>query len=75
MTGLLERDILVISQRAKLIEMTNEYRILDPEGEEVGAIHENGLVEIQEAAPVRQRRRSVPDAPPFRLRGRRLEAA
>ena len=36
MTGLLDRDILVISQRAKLIEMTNEYRILDPVGEEVG---------------------------------------
>jgi hypothetical protein len=35
-TGLLERDVLVISQKAKLIEMTNEYRILDPEGEEVG---------------------------------------
>src|SRR6476660_6252860 len=42
MTGLLERDILVISQRAKLIEMTNEYRILDPEGEEVGTIRESG---------------------------------
>src|SRR6476661_9035190 len=42
MTGLLERDILVISQRAKLIEMTNEYRILDPKGEEVGAIREKG---------------------------------
>jgi uncharacterized protein YxjI len=40
MTGLLERDILVISQKAKLIEMTNEYRILDPEGDEVGAIRE-----------------------------------
>jgi uncharacterized protein YxjI len=39
-TGLLERDVLVISQKAKLIEMTNEYRILDPEGEEVGAIRE-----------------------------------
>jgi len=39
-TGLLERDILVISQRAKLIEMTNEYRILDPAGEEVGEIRE-----------------------------------
>jgi hypothetical protein len=35
-TGLLERDVLVISQKAKLIEMTNEYRILDPEGEQVG---------------------------------------
>jgi hypothetical protein len=42
MTGLLERDMLVISQKAKLIEMTNEYRILDPEGEEVGAIRQEG---------------------------------
>lgn len=40
--GLLQRDVLVISQKAKLIEMTNEYRILDPEGEEVGAIREEG---------------------------------
>src|SRR5439155_17929983 len=42
MTSLLQRDVLVISQKAKLIEMTNEYRILDPEGEEVGAIREEG---------------------------------
>ena len=42
MTTLLERDVLVISQKAKLIEMTNEYRILDPEGEEVGAIRQEG---------------------------------
>ena len=42
MTGLLERDILVISQKAKLIEMTNEYRILDPQGDEVGAIRQEG---------------------------------
>jgi uncharacterized protein YxjI len=42
MTGLLERDVLVISQKAKLIEMTNEYRILDPDGEEVGAIRQEG---------------------------------
>ena len=40
MMGLLERDVLVISQKAKLIEMTNEYRILDPVGEEVGVIRE-----------------------------------
>jgi uncharacterized protein YxjI len=42
MTELLQRDILVISQKAKLIEMTNEYRILDPEGEQVGAIRQEG---------------------------------
>ena len=42
MTTLLERDVLVISQKAKLIEMTNEYRILDPDGAEVGAIRQEG---------------------------------
>ena len=42
MTGLLERDVLVISQKAKLIEMTDEYRILDPEGVEVGSIRQEG---------------------------------
>ena len=36
MTGLLEHDVLVISQKAKLIEMTNEYRMLDPEGARSG---------------------------------------
>jgi uncharacterized protein YxjI len=42
MTGLLERDVLVISQKAKIIEMTNEYRILDPDGQEVGSIRQEG---------------------------------
>jgi uncharacterized protein YxjI len=42
MMGLLERDVLVISQKAKLIEMTDEYRILDPEGVEVGSIRQEG---------------------------------
>ena len=42
MMGLLERDVLVISQKAKLIEMTNEYWILDPEGAEVEAIRQEG---------------------------------
>jgi uncharacterized protein YxjI len=40
--GLLERDVLVISQKAKIIEMTNEYRILDEAGEQVGAIRQEG---------------------------------
>lgn len=42
MAGLLERDVLVISQKAKIIEMTNEYRILDEAGEQVGAIRQEG---------------------------------
>jgi uncharacterized protein YxjI len=42
MSDLLTRDVLVISQKAKLVELTNEYKILDPEGAEIGAIREEG---------------------------------
>ncbi len=42
MAGLLERDVLVISQKPKLIEMTNEYRILDEAGEQLGTIRQEG---------------------------------
>lgn len=40
MTDLLSHDVLVISQKAKVIEMTNEYRIFDRDGAEIGAIRE-----------------------------------
>jgi uncharacterized protein YxjI len=42
MSDLLTRDVLVINQKAKLIELTNEYRILDPEGNQIGTIREEG---------------------------------
>jgi uncharacterized protein YxjI len=42
MSDLLARDVLVINQKAKLIELTNEYRILDPEGNQLGVIREEG---------------------------------
>jgi uncharacterized protein YxjI len=42
MSELLEHDVLVISQKAKLIELTNEYRILDEAGAQVGVIREEG---------------------------------
>src|SRR5919198_1202961 len=42
MSDLLTRDVLVISQKAKLIELTNEYKIMDPEGTQIGTIKEEG---------------------------------
>jgi uncharacterized protein YxjI len=42
MSGLLTRDVLVINQKAKLVELTNEYRILDQEGNQIGVIREEG---------------------------------
>ena len=42
MSELLQRDVLVINQRAKLFEMTNEYRITDEAGTQVGTIREEG---------------------------------
>jgi uncharacterized protein YxjI len=40
MSDLLSHDVIVFSQKAKVIEMTDEYRILDEEGTEIGAIRE-----------------------------------
>lgn len=42
MSDLLQRDVLVINQKAKLIEVTNEYKILDETGNQVGLIREEG---------------------------------
>ena len=40
--GLVDRDVLVISQKPKLIEMTNEYTISDPDGTTIGTIRQEG---------------------------------
>ena len=42
MTALLEAERLVISQKAKLIELTNQYMIRDAEGNELGYVQEEG---------------------------------
>lgn len=42
MSDLLSHDVLVFSQKAKVIEMTDEYRILDDAGNEIGTIREVG---------------------------------
>jgi uncharacterized protein YxjI len=41
-SDLLARNLLVINQKAKLIELTNEYRILDEQGNEIGVIRQEG---------------------------------
>jgi uncharacterized protein YxjI len=42
MSELLTRNILVINQKAKLIELSGEFRILDEEGNQIGVIREEG---------------------------------
>lgn len=49
MSDLLQRDVMVISQKAKLIEMTNEYRILDADGAEIGVIRQEGQSKLKKA--------------------------
>jgi uncharacterized protein YxjI len=40
MSDLLSHDVLVISQKAKVIEMMDEYRVFDDEGTQIGTIRE-----------------------------------
>jgi hypothetical protein len=58
----------VIIQKAKLIEMTNEYRILGSESEDAGAIRQEGQSKSEKVFRS-HRPGSVPDPLPFRLRG------
>lgn len=49
MSDLLSRDTLVIEQKAKRIELTNEYRVLDEEGNQVGTIRQEGQSTMRKA--------------------------
>ncbi len=40
MTDLLNADVLIVNQKAKLIELTNEYTVSNPEGQVVGFIRQ-----------------------------------
>lgn len=42
MSDLLNRSVLVIEQKPKFVELTNEYRILDDGGNEIGVIRQEG---------------------------------
>ena len=50
MPDLLSRNVLVINQKAKLIELTDEYRIRDEEGNDIGYIREEGQSKLKKAA-------------------------
>jgi uncharacterized protein YxjI len=49
MSDLLTHNTLVINQKAKLVELTNEYRILDEEGNQMGFIREEGQSKARKA--------------------------
>ena len=47
---LLSHDRIVISQKAKIIEVTNEYQIRDTEGNEIGVIRQEGQTTLKKVA-------------------------
>jgi uncharacterized protein YxjI len=42
LSKLLDRSVLVIEQKPKFVELTNEYRVLDEAGNEIGVIRQEG---------------------------------
>ena len=40
--SLYEQPVLVVSQKTKLIELTNEYAVFDAQGRQIGAVVEVG---------------------------------
>jgi uncharacterized protein YxjI len=48
--SLMENDRIVINQKAKLIEMVNEYRIRDTEGNDIGFIRQEGQTTLKKLA-------------------------
>ena len=49
MSDLLTRDVLIINQKAKLIELTNEFKILDEQANEIGRITQEGQSKARKA--------------------------
>jgi len=47
MTSLLEAPRLVVNQKAKLVELTNQYLIRDPEGNELGHVEQEGQSKLR----------------------------
>lgn len=50
MAALLTADTLVVSQRAKLVELTNQYDIWDPQGVALGFIDEQAQSRLRRTA-------------------------
>jgi uncharacterized protein YxjI len=47
---LLDHDRIIINQKAKLIELTNEYKIRDEEGTDIGVIRQEGQSTLKKVA-------------------------
>lgn len=47
--GIFNEPILVVNQKAKLIELTNEYKVFDQEGTEIGAVAQVGQSKAKKA--------------------------
>ncbi len=50
MTALLDHDRVVINQKAKLVEVVNEYKIRDVDGNEIGVIRQEGQTKLKKLA-------------------------
>jgi uncharacterized protein YxjI len=48
--GLLEHNRIIINQKAKLIELVNEYKIRDEQGNEIGVIRQEGQSTLKKVA-------------------------
>ena len=46
---LLEHDVVVVRQKAKLVEMTNQYRLEDAEGNQIGVVEQVGQNVVRKA--------------------------
>jgi uncharacterized protein YxjI len=47
--SLLERDVVVVRQKAKIIEVTNQYGLEDTEGNAIGSVNEVGQSTVRKA--------------------------
>ncbi len=50
MSGLLTQERFFVNQKAKFIELTNEYKIRDEEGNEIGHVTEEGQSKLKKVA-------------------------
>jgi len=49
-TGLFDQQVLVVNQKAKLIELNNEYAVYDEDGTQIGAIRQVGQSKLKKVA-------------------------
>lgn len=49
LSTLIDRDLVVVRQKAKLIEVTNQYKLQDADGNDIGAVNEVGQSKAKKA--------------------------